>query len=100
MVFLGGHPAKCWPPTICVQCVSVYVCVLLFLVFIIAVRLGNKVIFLPVITADTTGHGKFYNITQTILNPSVPEIRIFSKQQSPTVCNSCYSFTDRERVES
>ena len=24
---------------------------------------------------------------------------IFSKQQSPTVCNSCYSFTDLERME-
>jgi hypothetical protein len=53
MVVLGGHPAKYWSPT------SVCVCVLLCQVFIIAVRLGNKVVFLPVITADIIGHSKF-----------------------------------------
>ena len=45
MVFLGGHPAKYWPPTIVCVCVCVCVRVLLCLVFIIAVHLGNKVIF-------------------------------------------------------
>ena len=55
MVFLGGHPAKCWPPTnVCAVCVCA--CVLLCLAFIIAVHLGNKVIFLPVITADIIGN--------------------------------------------
>ena len=33
---------------------------------------------LPVITADITGHSKFCKVTQTILNPSVPEIPNFS----------------------
>ena len=76
MVFLGGHSAKYWPPII-VYAVCECVCVLLCLVFIIAVRLGNKIILLPVITADITGHSKFCNVTQTTLNPSVPEIRNF-----------------------
>jgi len=49
-------------------------------IFIIAAYLGNKVI-MPVrpITADIAiaGHSKFCNVTQTILNHSVPEIRNF-----------------------
>jgi len=49
--------------------------------------------FVP-ITDDITGHGKFCNVTQTILNLFVPEICTFSNQQSPTVYNSWYSFTD------
>ena len=59
---------------LCVQCVCecVCVCVLLCLVFIISVPLGN---FLPIITAYITVHSKFCKVTQTILNPSVPEIR-------------------------
>ena len=40
---------------------AVWKCVraLLCLVFIIAVHLGNEVIFLPVVTADITGHSEF-----------------------------------------
>jgi len=34
------------------------------LVFIIAASLGSKVTFLPVITADITGHSKFNSVTQ------------------------------------
>ena len=41
---IGGHPAKYWPPS--VVC-SVSACVLLFLVFVIAVHLGNKTAFYP-----------------------------------------------------
>ena len=44
MVFLGGYPAKYYPPS--VMCaVWKSVCALLCLVFIIAVHLGNEVIF-------------------------------------------------------
>jgi len=40
------------------------------------------------------------NFRNVILNPSVSEIRKFSNSsQSPTVCNSCYSFTYLERTE-
>ena len=55
MVFLGGHPAKYWPSSVmCAawKCVGALLC----LVFIIAVHLGNEVIFSPVITADITRH--------------------------------------------
>ena len=65
---------------LCVQYVSVCVRVLLCLVFILAVHLSNC---LPVITADITGHSKFCNATQTILNPSVPETRNFSSSSHP-----------------
>jgi len=52
-------------------------------------HLGNKGHFLQVNTSVNTGHRNFCNATQTILNPNVPQ---FSTRQSPTVCNSCYSF--------
>ena len=48
MIFLGGHPAKYWSPTIvCAVHVCVSACVLLCPVFVIAVHLGNKVIIYP-----------------------------------------------------
>jgi len=60
----------------------------------------NKVIFLLFITADITGHIKFCNDTQTILNTSVPSKDLeFSDYQSPIVCDSCYSYTDLERMD-
>ena len=60
-----------------------WVCVLLCLVFIIAVHLGNMVIFYPLspLTLQVTVNS--CNATQTILNPSVPEIRNFSNSSHP-----------------
>ena len=42
-----------------VEVYALCVRVLLCLVFIMAVHLCNEVLFLPVITTDITGHGKF-----------------------------------------
>ena len=56
--------------------------------------------FLPVITADITGHSKFLqcHITDHFIFLCAKDPQFF-KQQSPTVSNSCYSFTDLERME-
>ena len=78
MVFLGGHPAKYWPPTdVCAVCECVCVCVLLCLVFIIAVRLGDMVIFyqLSTLTLQVTVNSAMSQ--DTILKPFVQEIRNF-----------------------
>ena len=69
--------------TLCVQCGSVCVRVLLCLVFIIAVHLGNKVIFCALSPLTLQGTVNSCNVTQTILNPSVPEIRNFSNSSRP-----------------
>ena len=47
--------------------------VLLCLVFIIAVHLGNKVIFYQLSPLTLQGTVIFRNATQTILSPSMPE---------------------------
>ena len=74
---------------LCVQCVSVCVCVLLCPVFIIAVRLGNKVIFyqLSPLTLQVTVNSALSHRPFQI--PLCQRSAIFSKQQSPTVCSSC-----------
>ena len=61
---------------------GVWVCVLLCQVFIKAVHLGNKVIFYPLspLTLQVTVNS--CNATQTLLNPSVPEIRNFFQNSS------------------
>ena len=58
---------------LCVQCGSVCVRVLLCLVFIIAVHLGNRILFyqLSPLTLQVTVNS--CNAAQTILSPSVPE---------------------------
>jgi len=53
---------------------SLYFCVTISLVFIIAAHLGNKIIFQLSTLALITGHCKFCNVTYTIFNPSAPEI--------------------------
>jgi len=92
------------PFTIYCVC-SVCGCVqLLCLVFNIASWQHSN--YLPVITTDITVHSKLYNITQNIfrLNPCASEIiRNFLNSshplyESPTVWNSCYSFTDLEKI--
>ena len=62
---------------------GVWVCVLLCLIFIIAVHLGNKVIVYPLspLTLQVTVNS--CNATQTILNHSVPEICKFSNGSHP-----------------
>ena len=72
-----------WPPIwVLITVCSVWVCVCTALSGIYysgpSWLQGN---FLPVITADITGHSKICNVTQTILNPSVPEIRKFFKTE-------------------
>ena len=52
---------------------SVCVCALLCLVFIIAVHLGNEVIFYQLSPLTLPGTVNSRNATQTILIPSVPE---------------------------
>ena len=81
-LFVGADGLPWWSPSqvlannydVC----GVWVCVLLCLEFIIAVRLGNQVIFYPLspLTLQVTVNS--CNATQTILNSSVPEIRNFS----------------------
>ena len=65
MVFLGGHPTKYKPPS--VMC-AVWKCVhaLLCLVFIIAVHLGNEVIFYQLSPLTLQGSVNSRNATQTI----------------------------------
>ena len=46
---------------------------LLCLVFIIAVHLGNEVIFYQLPPLTLQGTVKYLNVTQTISSPSVPE---------------------------
>ena len=76
MVFLGGHPANYYSRHLwCVQCGSVCVRVLLCLVFIIAVHLGNEVIFYQLSPLKLQVTVNSCNATQTILSPSVPETR-------------------------
>jgi len=60
-----------WPST-SYHLLCVRVC-LLCLVFILVAHHGNKVNYLPVITTGITDHSKFCKVTQTILNPHVPE---------------------------
>ena len=57
----------------CVQCGSVCVRVLLCLVFIIAVHLGNKVIFYQLSSLTLLVAVNSRNATQTISSPSVLE---------------------------
>ena len=68
---------------VCVQCVSVCVRVLLCLIFIIAVHLGKKVIFYPLSPLTLLVTVNSCNATQTILIPSVPEIRNFLNSSHP-----------------
>ena len=76
MVFLGGHPAKYYPPyVVCAVCKCVRA--LLCLGFIIAYHLGNRLIFYPLSPMTLQVTVNSCNATQTILNPSVPEIRNF-----------------------
>ena len=72
---------------------------LLCLVFILAVNLGNKVTFYPLspLTLQVTVNS--CNATQTILNPSVPEICNFSNSSHPLFVIVNTAFTDLERME-
>ena len=87
------------PSTSHYYCVCVCVCVLLCLVFSIAVRLGSKVIYyqLSPLTLRVTVNSAMSHRPFQI--PLCQRSAIFSIQQSPTVCNSCYSFTDLGRME-
>jgi len=86
MVFLGGtgHPAKYKPPTIvCATAVS-------------GIYYGGPSClhdnYLPVNTADVTGHSEFHNVTHTILSPSVTGLYRFEKRYLSHMMNySCFS---------
>ena len=67
---------------LCVQCGSVCVRALLCLVFIIAVHLGNEVIFYQLSPLTLQGTVNSHNATQTILSPSVPKTVSIRKNKS------------------
>ena len=77
MVFLGDHPAKMLATIYCVCSVCVFAracgCVLLCRVLIIAVHLGNNVVFYPLYHRSHHRPQCPCNATQTISSPYVPE---------------------------
>ena len=60
MVFLGGHPAKYWPPSlVCVVRVCVCMFVLLCQVFDVVAHLRDHAFISPVFAVDFTSHSRF-----------------------------------------